>query len=157
MRFFGLFLRSWASPALTGAFLIFSAFPSFADELSSALRTKMRYLGQNQAVISKNLANSNTPKYKAMELKEPDYKDSSNLHGVSLVTTSPMHIGGANKAPGFKKVQQKDTYETAPNGNNVSIEEQMVKMSKNSLEHQSTANILRKVSSLKNLAIGDKN
>lgn len=125
---------------------------SLADGLPSALKNRMGFLSQNQAVISKNIANANTPKYKAMELKEPPVRPA----GIALATTSPMHISGGSGRGNFKQVQQKDTYETAPDGNNVSIEEQMVKMSKNSQEYQATTNMLRKVHSLINLSTGEK-
>lgn len=129
------------------------AMSSYADDLSSAIKMKMSYLSQNQALISKNLANANTPGYKAMELQAP----TGNSGGSSsLRTTSPMHIGGTKKSGRFVAIRQKDTYETAPNGNNVSIEEQMVKMSDNSMQYQSAANLLRKIHGLVGLATGEK-
>ena len=115
----------------------------------------MKYLGKSQAVISKNLANSNTPGYKAMEVLEPGYK-TNNKRGIGLATTSPNHIGGIGGNGSFKTIKQKDTYETAPNGNNVSIEEQMVKMSANSAEYQAATNIMHKVHSLMGLATGQR-
>jgi flagellar basal-body rod protein FlgB len=67
---------------------------------------------------------------------------------VRLMTTSPMHISGNNYASAFKTVKQKDAYETAPNGNNVSIEEQMVKMSQNNTDHQEVTGLLKKLNSI---------
>jgi len=151
MRFFITALFAAAPIVL----FMLSAEPSAANDLSAALTQKMKYLSQSQAVISKNLANANTPGYKTMEIKEPKYNGSSN-NGVSLAITSPMHIAGASGSGRFKAVKQKNTYETAPNGNNVSIEEQMVRMSSNSLEHQSTTNLLHKIHKLVNLATGER-
>ena len=126
-----------------------------ADALTDALSLKMKYLSANQSTISKNLANSNTPGYKAMELKEPKY---GHGKGLTLATTSPMHLGGAGSGGGanFKTVKQKDTYETAPNGNNVSIEDQMVKMNANNMEHQAATNLVKKINGLANLATGER-
>jgi hypothetical protein len=76
-------------------FYIYSAYLANADEhtVGAALKLKMKYLAQNQAVISKNLANANTPGYKAIELKEPQY-NVGKAQGIGLATTSPMHING---------------------------------------------------------------
>lgn len=137
------------------AFYICAASSSNAEDIEKALKLKMKYLSQSQAVISKNLANANTPGYKAMELNKPKYNFGKSK-GVSLETTSPMHIGGLNGVGQFRAVKQKDTYETAPNGNNVSIEEQMVKMSENSMEHQATLGIMKKLGSFDDIALGNK-
>lgn len=146
------FIKTCAAASF-GAFIICAADFSYADNLTDALRLKMKYLSQNQAVISKNLANANTPGYKAMELQEPRY---GNKQSVGLMTTSPAHIGGGNGQGKFRAIRQKDTYETAPNGNNVSIEEQMVKMSANSTEHQATTNIMHKIGGFVGLATGER-
>ena len=124
-----------------------------ADDLSAAIKRKMDYLSQSQSVISKNLANANTPGYKAMELQSPNRKSGG---GSSLRTTSPMHIGGMKNSGSFKLTRQKNAYETAPNGNNVSIEEQMVKMSENSMQYQASANLLRKMHRLVTVATGER-
>ena len=148
-------MRFFITALFVSTSVIFSAQASFSDSLTDALKQKMQYLGQSQAVISKNLANANTPGYKAMELKDPASKGGL-AQGIGLATTSPMHIGGSGKSGNFKLVKQKDAYETAPNGNNVSIEEQMVKMSANSMEHQQVVNLMRKMSGLMNVARGDR-
>jgi flagellar basal-body rod protein FlgB len=54
----------------------------------------------------------------------------------------------------FKTTKQKDTYETAPNGNNVSIEEQMLKMSKNNTQHQEVTALAKKFNNLIAVAAG---
>lgn len=149
-------MRGFIKACPIAAFAIFLCANSLAraDDLTEALKLKMKYLSQSQAVISKNLANSNTPNYKSMEVQEPRY--SSNGKSLAMVTTSPTHIGSASHNGKFKITKQKDTYETAPNGNNVSIEEQMVKMSSNSSEHQAATNLMHKVNGLYGLALGEK-
>lgn len=136
----------------------FIALPQFAnaDQLRDSLRLKMKYLGQNQAVISKNIANANTPGYKALELQQPQYKNGAGAQSISLATTSPKHISQIGGSNGFKTKKQQDSYETAPNGNNVSIEEQMVKMSANNLEYQEVTNLLKKLSGMMNVARGER-
>jgi flagellar basal-body rod protein FlgB len=146
------FIKAYTVAIFAALALISGASFSRADDLTDALKLKMKYLSQSQAVISKNLANANTPKYKAMEVERPHH----NSKMVSLTTTSPTHIGGIGREGSFKVVKQKDAYETAPNGNNVSIEEQMVKMSANSAEHQAATNIMHKVGSLVALATGER-
>gem|GEM_PF-2020027 len=158
MRFFiNTCFRFFYSPILRAfvfAFITCSASFAQSDELTSALNQKMKYLSQNQSVISKNLANAHTPKYKALELKEPKH-GGGNSHSINLATTSPMHISSVDgSGKNFRTTKQKDAYETAPNGNNVSIEEQMFKMSKNTTEHQEVTALAKKINNLMALSVG---
>lgn len=126
---------------------------SYAGDLSASIRQRMAYLAKNQAVISKNLANADTPGYKAMELREPA---GTSRGGLVLKTTSPHHMSMSGKSGKYTAVRQKDAYETAPNGNNVSIEEQMVKMSENSRQYQVSVNVLRRINGLLAIATGER-
>ncbi len=148
------YLKLFYANCLIGTLIATFPLPANADELTSALNMKMKYLSQNQSVISKNLANAHTPAYKALELKEPEYSK-DNSHHIALKTTSPMHISTAGSlGVNFKTTKQKDTYETAPNGNNVSIEEQMLKMSKNNTQHQEVTALAKKFNNLIAVAAG---
>ncbi len=146
-------MRTLALAVLAGVTLQSSQ--SVASDLSDTLNLRLRYLSQNQSVISQNLANANTPGYKSMELISPDYSSATGNNG-KLIVTSPMHIGGIGKQTGFKLTKQKNAYETAPNGNNVSVEEQMLKMSQNSTKYQATASLIKKIEGFTKIALGER-
>lgn len=88
-------------------------------------------------VLSENVANVNTPGYKANEVEMP--KKVSDLAQVQtryrkipLVMTSMRHIRGKDEGGGrFAAHKLKDPYEVKLNGNNVSMAQQMSKLSQN--------------------------
>lgn len=87
--------------------------------------------------LAQNVANVNTPGYKADEVKMPD--DFNDLLGkertskkVTLARTSSKHISGNNESDKkFSSHKLKDPYEIKKNGNNVSMAQQMSKISQN--------------------------
>jgi len=103
---------------------------------------RMHYLAERQTVLSRNIANADTPGYKAQDLAPftptVPLAGSSNLASVStnaplaLVCTEPGHIAapGTGTGPGAAPVQaaqSKPDYGENASGNTVSIEEQMLK------------------------------
>ncbi|NRB10734.1 MAG: flagellar basal body rod protein FlgB [Rickettsiaceae bacterium] len=88
-------------------------------------------------VIAQNIANVNTPGYKANEVEMPDnYEDLNNgakVRTIRLRRTSAAHIANNNKVGGgkLKAVKLKDPHEVKLNGNNVSLSQQMTKLSQN--------------------------
>jgi flagellar basal-body rod protein FlgB len=137
--------------ALSLLLIILPSFSFAAEDVMQDLRNKMRYLNNRQSVISQNIANANTPGFKAMDVEPSGFGKGNTLQ---LANTSPMHISSSGARGNFKKVKDRDTYETAPNGNNVSIEEQMIKMSDTDKEYETTTNILRQMGGLVRTAVG---
>lgn len=146
---------------LPAIFCVFVAMPLSAGaegrpDVFEAMQTKLRYLTNRQSVISQNIANANTPNYKAKDLESVDFNAAPRRQSrMGLVATDPGHIRSVSKPISFEVVKQKDAYETAPNGNNVVLEQQTVKMSENNLEYQTTLNLMRKMNRLVRTAIGD--
>jgi flagellar basal-body rod protein FlgB len=126
--------------------------------LMSMLRTRMSWLHQRQDVLSQNVANADTPKYVAHDLKPVDFKD--ELHAPitnrasSLMVTNPRHI--AIRPEGSTKFDDIETHdvEANPNGNSVSLEAEMIKVSETQAQFQAAANIYAKAMSLMRTAIG---
>lgn len=87
--------------------------------------------------LAQNVANVNTPGYKADEVEMPDEFNGLMGNGVasrkiSMVRTSPKHIGGSKDSSGkFSSQKLKDPYEIKKNGNNVSMAQQMSKIAQN--------------------------
>jgi len=98
---------------------------------------RMRYLTERQSVLARNIANADTPGYKAQDLA-PFSVNTATSGGTSgamasngqvvLARTRPGHIGAANSgAPPAQVVESAPNYGTNASGNTVSLEEQMVK------------------------------
>jgi flagellar basal-body rod protein FlgB len=116
--------------------------------LFQLMGVKMDYGSQRQAVLSKNIANIDTPGYRAEDLKPLDFDNLAKAasHRLEMHTTSPMHIAyGSVKSGPYDVVQQRKTYETTPVKNNVVLEEQMMKVAGNQSDYQMTTQLYRKM------------
>jgi len=121
------------------------------------LQTKMGYLSERQDILSKNIANVDTPGYKARDLKELDFKRMVAVHTTKLKMrlTSPAHGTGFPKLPAeFRDEKTRKTFETTPVKNNVVIEEQMAKVAETNLEYQKITNLYNKTTQIFKTAIG---
>ncbi|MGY4803489.1 flagellar basal body rod protein FlgB [Teichococcus aerofrigidensis] len=93
---------------------------------------RMRHLSERQNVLAQNIANANTPHYRARDVK-PFRFDSGLLRGpgsdprtVQLAATRPGHLG-AGRGGAEIAADRAQSYGEDPDGNTVSLEEQMVK------------------------------
>lgn len=107
---------------------------------------KMDWLTQRQEVVSQNIANANTPEYKGRDLKPFTFRDAlSDNRRLTPVATNPSHLAGTRGAGGLAKEEKlRDPYETAPDGNNVVLEEQMMRISQNAMDYQTITNLYKK-------------
>ncbi|MEZ5692121.1 MAG: flagellar basal body rod protein FlgB [Rickettsiales bacterium] len=125
-----------------------------------AMKAKLGYLSARQGVLAQNVANADTPDYKAKDLRTPDFRRtlSKELAHVPMETTNKKHLTGSSSGHSkFRIVNRESTYELNPTGNNVSIEEEMSKVASNYMEYQKTINLYRKSVELFKIAIGKSN
>ncbi|MFC7335247.1 flagellar basal body rod protein FlgB [Rhodocista pekingensis] len=88
---------------------------------------RMDYLGARHQVIAENVANANSPGYRAKDLKAFDFQSAMQSAAVRPSLTDPAHLAGLREARDFKEDRQAAAYEMAPDGNGVVLEEQMMK------------------------------
>ena len=113
--------------------------------LFSDMKSKMAYSGERQAVLSKNIANANTPHYRTQDLSPFNKSGMSNQGRLKMRATNPRHFAGNKSGHGkFKTIDEKNTFETTIAGNNVSLDEEMRKVAENNLEYQATTNLYKK-------------
>jgi flagellar basal-body rod protein FlgB len=99
---------------------------------------RMEYLAERQNVIARNIANADTAGYVAHDLT-PFNADSivsggstvTAGSGLALARTCSDHLGSTTTAA-TTTMSATETYGEKPDGNKVSIEEQMVKSADNS-------------------------
>jgi Flagellar basal body protein len=96
--------------------------PLHLFELASS---QARWLELRQSTIAANVANANTPGFKARDV-EPF---SRVLDGtpVRLATTDPSHLQLSAAETDTRATAKKDSWEVVHSGNSVSIEQEMVK------------------------------
>lgn len=114
------------------------------------MRERLNWLNQRQEVVAQNIANADTPKYQGRDIKEIKFDDvmrqnRRNDLQVNVRRTDPNHIEGRKRSGnGFKESDVRRPYETAPDGNAVVLEEQMVKMNETSINHNAMTQLYRK-------------
>ena len=125
-------------------------------KLFALVGKRMAWLTQRQQVLAHNIANADTPGYRPYDVKKMDF--SGFLKPVAprttLVTTSANHIEPARKPPSFRTPKDRDTYEVAPAGNAVVLEEQLVKVSETQSGYRLATNLYEKHISMIRTAIG---
>lgn len=122
----------------------------------AAMKARLNFLSERQNTLSMNIANADTPKFKAKDLEPVDFN--ALIHKekrvVHLKTTSDAHMDTKRNITKYDVIKNESPYETKPNGNNVILEEQMVKMANNNMEYQETLSLVRKITSMLKMAIG---
>ncbi len=128
--------------------------------LFKAISAKMGYLDTRQKVLAQNIANSDTPNYRAKDVSEVDFdtllKDitSGDRLKVHLETTQSGHMPDPNEIDKGKEMKRKVTYEVAPAGNAVILEEEIIKASENTMDYNMMTNLYSKHISMMRTALG---
>ena len=110
------------------------------------------HAGTRQAVVASNIANADTPKYQAMQL--PSFQDVYRAEKIGQMhVTRPGHLGSAAFVGGPSRVTSAGT-EPAPNGNTVSLEDEMMRAVRIGQEHNRALAIYRHGLTLIRAAVG---
>jgi len=125
--------------------------------LFEAMARRMSWLNERQTVLAENVANANTPGYDEKDLKEPNFKAllggaSSSVH---LVATEPGHF--TSPAGGGLPGTTVTTEDRTLNGNGVSIEAQMMKVSENQADYALTTTLYQQNIALIKTALDNGN
>ena len=99
------------------------------------------WLATRQSVIAGNVANANTPGFKARDV-EPFNKVLDGMP-VRLATTSPSHMQLAAAETDTRKTAKKDSWEVVHSGNSVSLEQEMIKGSDVSRDYSMNSAVVR--------------
>ncbi|MGN6489174.1 MAG: flagellar basal body rod protein FlgB [Devosia sp.] len=107
--------------------------------LLSALTEKMKWHQARQSLLAENVANSETPGYRGRDLKAFGFEEhmrSLSTARIETAATQPMHISvqGAD-ADGFGP-RRMNSFEITPEGNGVTLEDEMMKVASNQLDYQ---------------------
>lgn len=124
--------------------------------LFKMISRRMTWLNQRQKVLAQNIANADTPGYRPQDLVPVDFSKlaAQAERTVSLAATNPRHIRPRDTARDFNEREQKKTYEVAPAGNAVVLEEQMMKVADTQIDYELTTSLYRKNIGFIKLALG---
>ncbi len=124
--------------------------------LFAVLKKRMDYIANRQEVLAENIANADTPKYAAKDLRPFNFKDlirRQSMH-VKPVGTDPKHIGTAPARIRDYDLNEPKPYESTIDKNQVVLEEQMTKMSEAQVDHELTTEVYKKNMRLFKIALG---
>ncbi|MCF8474272.1 MAG: flagellar basal body rod protein FlgB [Emcibacter sp.] len=129
--------------------------------LFSSLSQKMDWLTERQKVLAQNIANANTPGYVPKDLKKISFKahldQSNSAGGVRMLATEGGHMSGATDgvASNYEiKVQDADYSMSAPDGNGVNLEDELIKVSETQMDFATAVNLYRKHVSMIKISLG---
>ncbi|WP_259783171.1 flagellar basal body rod protein FlgB [Aestuariispira ectoiniformans] len=127
-----------------------------SSPLYSMLGDKMNWLTERQRVISQNIANSDTPGYRAKEIADLDFSKSLRAanHSLALERTDGGHIPSPKEREDFRVSRQGRPYEVSPSGNAVILEEQMMKMNETTADYNLATSLFKKYQGLYQIALG---
>ncbi|MEO5806868.1 flagellar basal body rod protein FlgB [Devosia sp.] len=123
----------------------------------SALTDKMRWHQERQGLLAENVANAETPGYRGRDLAQ--YKFSDGIGGgshasLTVVATQPMHISVGGDSSGPFSAQQMHSFEVTPEGNAVSLEDEMMKVTTNMTDYQAATSMYEKSMKILRTAMG---
>lgn len=123
----------------------------------SMLRTRMHWHQERQRLLSENVANADTPNFRPRDLAPPTFDKTASPppQGLALARTDGQHItGGDVSGPRGFEPDRKGGFEIRPAGNAVGLEEQMMKVASNQMEHQAAAALYSRSLGLIKTALG---
>jgi flagellar basal-body rod protein FlgB len=131
-------------------------------DILSGMQRALRQLDVRQRVIAGNLANSDTPGFKALDVKSDfanmvDQRVGKADNPTVALTARMSELGAkSGNSLGVRSdvIVDNSATEIKPDGNSVNIEEQMMKMSQIQTEYITLINLYKKNISLFKTAIG---
>lgn len=129
--------------------------------LLTGITAALRHLGARQEVIANNIANADTPGFKARTVERPDF--GALLDGAAagrptkpLVERTAGMAALGSKRGGPASVLDRKVSETKPDGNNVSLEDQLLAMGEVQADYATLTSLYRKQLGLLKTALGGR-
>ena len=108
-----------------------------------------------QGIIAENIAHADTPGYQAKDLKPfADTYAAQSTTPFAMKTSRAGHLPSAQSGYEAKAVHLTAFGAESPNGNNVSIEDQMVRASQIKGQHELALGIYRKSMDILRMSLG---
>lgn len=118
----------------------FSQLPLF-----NLLSENMRWLGQRQSILAENVANADTPGYRARDLAPQDFKEMLDRARAGEGTGRASAVED-NRTP----------YEVTLSGNSVSLDEQLLQVSDTAARYQLASGLYSKHIAMIRMALGTR-
>jgi flagellar basal-body rod protein FlgB len=116
---------------------------------------KLDHTDARHRVLTRNIANADTPGFLPEDVVEPDFRRLVAGKGgepVRLARTDPGHVGGLGLAPAVRT--EETPAELKPSGNGVSLELEAAKLRSNSGQHKRATMLYGKYLGMIRTALG---
>jgi flagellar basal-body rod protein FlgB len=125
--------------------------------LFTALTEKMKWHQARQGLLAENVANAETPGFGGRDLKSFGFEEHMRDLSVARIETSvtnPSHISiVGTDADGFG-ARQLNSFEITPEGNGVTLEDEMMKVTANQIDYQTVTSLYSKSLQIIKMALG---
>src|SRR5262245_53744247 len=102
---------------------------AFGDmPLFSMLRAKMKWHSERQNILAENVANADMPNYQGKDLSELKFDVPISL---GPQRTNALHMAGNGPSQPDLFTRNSSIFEITPEGNSVSLEDEMIKLGQN--------------------------
>ena len=119
-------------------------------DLFKLAERRLDWVSRRQELLAQNVANANTPGYQARDLK-PFAALLANKP-VALAETNPMHLAASRNTA--EQDRNLVVSERAPDGNSISLDEELTKLADTGGMHQLATNLYTKYMGMFRIALG---
>jgi flagellar basal-body rod protein FlgB len=102
---------------------------------------KAQWLSARQTAIAGNVANANTPGYRAIDIQP--FSAVLDTSPIELAATNPAHLSSPQSEAGALREIDVDPTEQTLSGNTVNLEQQMINLGEVNRDYTMSANIRR--------------
>jgi flagellar basal-body rod protein FlgB len=127
------------------------------DATMDAAQKGLNGLAMREEMISRNVANVDTPGYQAVQVDfEQSLQKQMNGGGsLGMTTTSPLHIIPGSGAAGVVSTSLRKGGSARADGNNVDVDVEMAQMTETGIRYETLLQLVsNKISLLKTIASG---
>ncbi len=122
-----------------------------------ALKSKMNWHQARQKLLAENVANAETPGYRARDLADFSFETAltaQSTRSVATVTTNARHFSVGNTGDQGLGARATSNFEVTPEGNGVVLEEEMMKVASNQMDYQAATSLYSRSLQLVRTALG---
>lgn len=123
----------------------------------SMLRSRMNWHQERQRLLAENVANADTPGFRPRDLAPLDFgRQLQQASGqLQLALTSPTHLSSPTGTSAFA-TDRPGKYDVRPAGNAVNLEDEMMKVAANQMDHQAAISLYSRSMGLFRTALGKR-
>lgn len=115
--------------------------------LVNMMKQKMHWHEARQKVLSNNVANAETPGFRARDIAAPQFdvpqSGAGYIKPVTLAATTAGHIDPVKNGNTFS-TKPYTSFETTPEGNAVVLEDEVMRVSQNVMDYQAVTQLYTK-------------